>query len=449
MARTTAGVAVTLALARHVLGRKRSQCRTATSRTVATNGIDTTIKFSILSSGPAAQKGSMKKRLLITGAGTGASNNLIRSLRNAAPPFLVIGVHSDRFVLKRSTADRNYLVPPMNRVGFVSTLRGIIDAERIDLVLPVSDSDVSTFSKLGQRLGGLLYLPDVTTIARCQDKYKLNVFLRSHGIPVPLTYPVADLRRIEELFRCLPRRSPVWCRIRRGGGAIGAVPVRTAEQARNWIKCWAAIRRINPRLFTLSEFLPGRDFACQSVWRNGVLVLTKTCERISYFGTGTQPGVVSSVATLAKTVNEPLVAEICTKAVRAVDPRASGVFSIDLRENARGVPCITEINAGRLSSGTNILDLTGKYNMAVTYARLGLGAPIEVQDVYDVAENCYMLRDLDTLPAIHNGHEFFEGIRETLGKKGFRATHRRLHTGRKRYGLDSGARRASTAPGHN
>lgn len=391
----------------------------------------------------------MEKRLLITGAGTGASNNLIRSLRNADPPFLVIGVHSDRFVLKRSTADRNYLVPPVNRAGFVPMLRGIIESERIDLVLPVSDSDVSTLSKLGRWLRGLLYLPHVTTIARCQDKYKLNVFLRSHRIPVPLTFPVADLSRIDELFRRLPRRSPVWCRIRRGGGAIGAVPVRTAEQARNWIKCWAAIRKVNPRLFTLSEFLPGRDFACQSVWRNGTLALIKTCERISYFGTGTQPGVVSSVATLAKTVNEPLVAEICSKAVRAVDPRASGVFSIDLRENAGGVPCVTEINAGRLSSGTNILDLTGKYNMAVTYARLGLGAPIEFQDTYDVVEDCYMLRDLDTLPAIHHGKEFFEGITETLRRKGLRGAHRRLHTGRKRYGLDSGTRRASTAQGHN
>jgi carbamoyl-phosphate synthase large subunit len=391
----------------------------------------------------------MEKRLLITGAGTGASNNLIRSLRAADPPFLVIGVHSDRFVLKRSTADRNYLAPPTNRAEFVPMLRGIVDAERINLVLPVSDADVSTFSKLAQWLRSRLFLPDVTTIARCNDKYKLNVFLRSRGIPVPLTYPVADLRRIGELFRRLPRGSPAWCRIRRGSGAIGAVPVRTAEQARNWIKCWAAIRGISPRVFTLSEFLPGRDFACQSIWREGALALIKTCERISYFGTGSQPGVVSSVATLAKTVNEPLVAEICTKAVRAVDPRASGVFSIDLRENARDVPCVTEINAGRLSSGTNILDLTGKYNMAVTYARLGLGEPIEFRDTYDVAKDYYMLRDLDTLPAIHHGDEFFEGIRETWAQTKVQGRQRRSHTGRKRYGHDSGTRRAPTASSHN
>ena len=223
----------------------------------------------------------------------------------------------------------------------------------------------------------------------------------------------------------------------------------STEAAALRIRSWVAIRGTSPRVFTLSEFLPGRDFACQSVWREGTLALIKTCERISYLGAGSQPGVVSSVATLAKTVNEPLVAEICTKAVRAVDPRASGVFSIDLKENARGVPCVTEINAGRLSSGTNILDLTGKYNMAVTYVRLGLGEPIESRDPYDVAEGCYMLRDLDTLPAIHHGDEFFEGIIETWARTKGQGRQRRSHTGGKRYGHVSAARRVPTASGHN
>jgi biotin carboxylase len=380
------------------------------------------------------------KRLLIPGAGSGASNNLIRSLRAADPPFFVIGIDSDRFSLKRSTADRNYLAPPTNQADFLPALRRIVDEERVDLVLPVTDDDVATFSRFARWLGRRLFLPAGATIARCQDKYALNVLLQSRGIPVPVTYAVKSLRGLDTLFRKFPRRSRVWCRIRRGGGAIGAVPVRTADEARDWIKCWSAIRGVSPTLFTLSEFLPGRDFACQSVWREGELRLVKTGERLAYFGTGSQPGAVSSVATLTKTVNEPRVAEICTAAVRAVDPRASGVFSIDLKENERGVACITEINAGRLSSGTNILDLAGKHNMAVTYARLGLGESVRFAQAYDVAEDCYMLRDLDTLPSVHHAHEFFEGISDI---------NRRSHAGRQHHGLEEstrGKRKASHRP---
>jgi carbamoyl-phosphate synthase large subunit len=88
------------------------------------------------------------------------------------------------------------------------------------------------------------------------------------------------------------------------------------------------------------------------------------------------------------------------------------VFSVDLKENAAGVPCITEINAGRFSSGTNILDLTGKHNMAVTYVRLGLGEAVGIRDEYDVAVDYYMLRDLDTFPGIFHADELFEAIEE-------------------------------------
>jgi hypothetical protein len=47
---------------------------------------------------------------------------------------------------------------------------------------------------------------------------------------------------------------------------------------------------VPPASFTLSEYLPGRDFAAQSVWREGRPVLVKTFERLSYdAGTGSPP----------------------------------------------------------------------------------------------------------------------------------------------------------------
>jgi hypothetical protein len=48
----------------------------------------------------------MAKRLLVTSAGTGPSNNLIRSLRAGHPSVVVIGAHDDPFILQNSTADR-------------------------------------------------------------------------------------------------------------------------------------------------------------------------------------------------------------------------------------------------------------------------------------------------------------------------------------------------------
>jgi short-subunit dehydrogenase len=50
----------------------------------------------------------MESRVLVTGAGTGAANNLVRSLKAGDSSLTVVGRHDGRFALKQSVADRNY-----------------------------------------------------------------------------------------------------------------------------------------------------------------------------------------------------------------------------------------------------------------------------------------------------------------------------------------------------
>jgi len=198
--------------------------------------------------------------------------------------------------------------------------------------------------------------------------------------------------------------------VRRGAGSRGAVPVATAAQARSWIAYWRDMRGVPVGAFTLSEYLPGRDLGCQSVWKNGTQLLVKTYERLSYLTSGTQAGPVSSVPALTKTVREPEIAALCARVIRALDPRASGVFGVDLRQDADGVARVTEINAGRFSSTTNLLDLTGKHNMTAVYLQAALGERVDLRDEYDVAEYHYLLRDIDAVPRILREEEFFDGV---------------------------------------
>jgi glutathione synthase/RimK-type ligase-like ATP-grasp enzyme len=369
------------------------------------------------------------------GAGTGASNNLIRSLRTGDPALVLIGCHADRFSLKQSSADRNYLTPSPAHPGFLPGLRGVVDAERIDLLVPSTDADVRAISGLRRRIPCRLFLPRHSVIELCQDKYELTRFLRSRGVPAPLTYPVTGLGGIDRAFRRLaPRRSLVWCRIRRGHGSAGAMPVKRAEQARNWIRHWEETRGVPARLFTLSEYLPGRDFACQSLWKAGELVLIKTFERLSHMASGSQASGVSSVATLSRTVREPSVARVCAAAIRSLDPRASGVFCADLKEDARGVPCITEVNAGRFSLSTNIYDLVGKHNMAAAYVGLALGDRIDIRERYDAVEDYYMVRDVDTLPGIFHAEAFLDGMIDARPAPRASGDRRISHNRRARHG---------------
>jgi carbamoyl-phosphate synthase large subunit len=321
---------------------------------------------------------------------------------------VLVGCHDSRFILKKSEACRNYLLPVSTR-SFPTALRGIIEAERIDLVIPTSDADVLTLSKLRTQLGCETFLPHQVTIERCQDKYALTNFLRRRGIPAPRTYPITDLDSVEPVFRRFRSGATLWCRIRIGSGSQGAIPVKTPDQVRSWIAYWERMRGVPPESFTLAEYLPGRDFCVQCLWNKGVLVLAKMAERITYLPTGSPSGV-SSMPALAKTVFEPHIVRMCSKAIRAVDAKASGVFFVDVKESDKGEPCITEINAGRFSTMTNIHDLAGAYNTAVTFVRLALGERIRIPASSDFAEGYYLVRSVDTLPMVIRREELFQGI---------------------------------------
>jgi carbamoylphosphate synthase large subunit len=351
-------------------------------------------------------------RVLVTRAGTGSSNNLIRSLHGAANDVTVIGCHSDRFHLRRSEADRNYLIPPRDHADLAHALRFVIAKERVDLVIPTTDDDVRTVSDLRASLPCRVFLPGPATVALCQDKYALASRLETLGVPVPRTFAISNLAEVEELFARLAPASRVWCRMRTGTGSLGATAVSSVEQARSWITYWTDMRGVAVTDFTLSEYLPGRDFACQSVWKDGRVVLLKTTERVSYFGGAGGPSGVSSIGGIHKTVREPEVADVCVAAVQSIDRAASGAFSIDLKADRRGRPCVTEINVGRFLTGSPIFDLTGKHNMTATYVRLALDQPVQIDEPYDVAESYYMIRDLDTLPEILHADELSAGIED-------------------------------------
>jgi carbamoyl-phosphate synthase large subunit len=353
----------------------------------------------------------MSKRILVTGAGTGASNNLIRSLKAEDSGFFVVGCNFDRFVLKHAAADRLYLIPATSDARFSEALFRLATTEQIDLVIPTTDTDVTVLSDLSKTLGRRVFLPDPAVIRLCQDKYNLTEALRARNIPAPETYAVTDVNTLGYLFQRLGNDRPIWCRARTGSRSLGAAPMTRPEQAQAWILYWEEMRGVPATSFTLSEYLPGRDFLCQSLWKDGSLVLANTFERLSYFGGENSPSGVSSLSSLAKTVADSRLVDVCRRAIQAIAPAASGAFSIDLKENRRGVPCITEINAGRFFIGMTAFSHVGKHNMPAIFVRLACGEPVDLREEYDAVEGYYLVRDLDNPPGVFQEDELFNEVR--------------------------------------
>lgn len=354
---------------------------------------------------------------MITAAGSGSCNNLMRSLLHDDPSTVLIGCNSDRFVLKLSPAQRNFLVAPPDPEGgpshaFDRDLRTVIGRAGADLVIPGNDDDALLLARLHERepLPCHTFLPASRTIALCHDKYALYLLFRRHRIPVATTYPVSDRASLTKAWRELAPRGLAWCRVRHGCGSRAATMVRDPDQAWHWISYWNTIRGVPVEHFTLCEFLPGRDYAVQAIWSDGRLVLIKMFERLSYLNASQTPSGMASIPALAKTAWEPAAIAACEAAMHAVDRRAHGIYFFDLKENEAGVPCVTEINACRFATSTSIYDLTGRYNMAGTYARLGCGEPVHIENPYDAPGEYYLVRELDTVPGVFPAADLFKDI---------------------------------------
>lgn len=339
--------------------------------------------------------------VLITGAGGGGSNNLIRGLRRDGYDGRIVGSNVSKYYLGKSLADANYLIPRGDEDGYEDAVRSVIDREDVDVILPNNGTEVRSVSQLRDLLPTRVFLPPHEDVVLCQDKFELTNHLNAHDVPVAPSRVVDNLESIEAIFDDLDGEM-LWCRLRHGSGSKGATKVKRAEQARSWIEYWEEMRGIERGEFTLNEYLPGRDYAFQSVWQDGELVLSKTLERLSYYFGDNRASGQSSTPQVGKLVYDETIQETCERAIRAVNEDATGMYSIDLKEDEEGVPHVTEINIGRFCMITNAFNEVGEHNMGDVYIRLANDEEVTIENRRrDIGEETtYLVRELDTEPLL-------------------------------------------------
>jgi carbamoyl-phosphate synthase large subunit len=335
-----------------------------------------------------------------------------------SPPAVIVGVNDDRFTLKQSSADCNYLYTAPHGKPFVDTVIKIVRRERVNVVIATDDHLVKDLSDARGRFPIKLFLPRRETIDLCQDKFALSEFFRSKGIRAPRTYAVRSLRGLEAIFARFRRGSVLWCRARRGSRSLGAAPVLTVEQARAWITLWRDLHGVSVSDFTLAEYLPGRHWVVPSVWHKGTLLRVQATEILGYFAAGNNPSRVSSLASLAKTVVAEAALGTALNAVRALERRPHGAFCVELKDTADGVPAITEINIGRFPAGITELLAIGKDNMVELFASAATGKPKIAAEPLGSAIEYYLVRDLDAEPGIVAADSLFEKIGQARSSSG-------------------------------
>ena len=348
----------------------------------------------------------MKRKVLVTGAGGGGTNNLIRSLRVSSLDLEIYGSNLDPFNLAKSGADKNFLLPSASDPNYVNALLDRVEREGIELIIPNNDREIRRISDERDRVPCRLFLPPKGVVDVCQDKHEMHMQLKASDLPTAKSIPINDYKDIEPAIDALAHTGDrFWIRPRTGSGSKGATWVKNAEQARSWISLWHELRGFPVNAFTISEFLPGRDYAFQSIWRNGRLVVAKLCERLTYFFGENQLSGMSSTPAVARTVRDDAAIETALRTVQIICDRPHGNFNLDMKADSDGVMNVTECNIGRFFMITPIFDLSGKINTAEIHVRCAFDESLNINEIIDIEEDVYLLRDLDTEPMIVAGKD--------------------------------------------
>jgi carbamoylphosphate synthase large subunit len=339
------------------------------------------------------------KRVLCTGAGGPAGINFVKSLSLAPEKMYIVGTEASQYYLHTMPTESKYLVPKAKDPSYIDRLNEIIRKEKIDFLHAQPDVEVEAVSEQREKLDAPVYLPSKQAVKACQDKLESANVWKRRGVPVAQTIVIKQESDIDRAFAELG--SPIWIRATHGAGGRGSTPADNRETAVAWIKYWRA-RHVDWE-FIAQEHLPGRNIAFHSLWKNGELVTSMARERLEYIYSYLAPSGIMGTPAVQKTVHMNTVNRISTEAVLAIDSSFTGIASVDLKENAKGIPCVTEINPGRMfttsfffSYASKVLFNDYRINIPYLYTKLAYKEAVPKLEKYNpLPADVYWIRHMD------------------------------------------------------
>lgn len=314
------------------------------------------------------------KRILVTGAGGAPGANFIASLRLIKEEgFYIVGADINKYHLELTEGlDAKYILPMTNDPEYLKKLNQVIEEENIEFVHSQPEQEVMIISQNKNKVRAKTLFPKPDTLSITYDKSRFNTLLQENGLQVPRSHRLQSENDIQTaLDDLLQIQDRVWLRATRGAGSRASLPVNTVLQAQGWIDYWTKMKGLTISDFMMSEFLPGKEFAFQSIWYEGELITSMVRQREEYLFGNLFPSGQSSSPSVAKTVHRDDINELVTKVVQLIDPQATGIFCADIKENKDGKPCLLEINAGRFFTTSNNFSTAG-LNMPYYYVKMAL-----------------------------------------------------------------------------
>ena len=345
-------------------------------------------------------------KILITGACAVSARSVLRSLKISKifgdcefigwdTCTLLYGVYAKAF-------DKLYKVPHVSDPTYETVARDIIAKEKIDAAIIVPEVEVVFWTERNIGIPCLLPPPKFAHLAISKEK----VFEALKGTTLVPKHFSASVSEIKADGFENPLGYPVW--IRDGGAgtasAKGAFKAFTHEDLKAWCQINKGIEQ-----FQLAEFLPGSNYGCFCLFKNGRLVKMCQAERIEYIMAKVAVSGITGNTSKGRLLNDDRIKKVALEVIdilcRKTGETMNGLVVVDRKCRADGYPVATEINLRHVAFSS--MFASAGFNVSEYQLLLALGRDSEISPEIEKTypEGNFMLRDVDGEPIYIDSHK--------------------------------------------
>ena len=341
-----------------------------------------------------------KIKVLVTGACGVTSRSVVRALNKSDKfsgkcEFVGTDICNLVYAPYEGLYKKLYKVPLFNSPDYVPIMKRIIEENELEYAIVIPEPEALFWA---EHPFDIKFMKIPAEFGReVLSKRRLYENLEGTGLT-----PKFQVLESEILMRdpsAVKLEYPMWIRDYSEGttSGKGSYLAKDYEHLCAWMKI-----NENIKTFILAEYLPGKNLACFLSYNKGELIQYGIAQRIDYLMGKVAVSGITGNTSYGKLLNYDECYQIALKGVNKILDKAkvqmNGLIVVDLKENATGIPLITEINLRHVAFTSTFANAGLNFCESQLLCMMNRENEISVRGTLKFPENNAMLRDVDGLP---------------------------------------------------
>jgi carbamoyl-phosphate synthase large subunit len=178
----------------------------------------------------------LKLRVMVTGAGSGVGNAIVKSLRSSPLKIEIIVADISPLNVGLYRGDEGLIIPRVEGAGSLDEIIDLLKINQIDALMIGSEFEIEFFARVKEQIefqtNCFVFVSPLETTEMANDKWLSTEFLREHDLPYPKSWLPKSLQDALEIAS--NQGFPIILKARKGTSARHVYTVRNSEELKRY-----------------------------------------------------------------------------------------------------------------------------------------------------------------------------------------------------------------------